>query len=191
MKALSDKTNPVQKTDELVDIVDEGNNVIQSATRAEMRARNAIHRCSFVLVFNSKGKLFVQKRVSWKETYPSHFDPCPGGVVGAGESYEDNARREAEEEMGVHGVPLHPLFDFFFEDSITRLWGSMFFCVYDGTMVLQKEEVESGEFMDLESVKHLILHEPCCPDSKAGFETFIEEHYNDQFKILLEESGAG
>eukprot|EP00854_Cymbomonas_tetramitiformis_P008796 gene8796-10424_t len=174
MKALSDKTNPVQKTDELVDIVDEGNNVIQSATRAEMRARNAIHRCSFVLVFNSKGKLFVQ-----------------GGVVGAGESYEDNARREAEEEMGVHGVPLHPLFDFFFEDSITRLWGSMFFCVYDGTMVLQKEEVESGEFMDLESVKHLILHEPCCPDSKAGFETFIEEHYNDQFKILLEESGAG
>ena len=93
-----------------------------------MRARNLPHRASFIFVHNSAGALFVQQRVAWKETYPSHYDPAPvraarqraciqrltraaaavrhqGGVVDAGESYEDNAVREVAEEMGVVGGP--------------------------------------------------------------------------------------
>ena len=29
-----------------------------------------------------QGYLYVQKRVAFKETFPSHYDPAPGGVVG-------------------------------------------------------------------------------------------------------------
>lgn len=29
-----------------------------------------------------QGELYVQKRVAFKETYASHYDPAPGGVVG-------------------------------------------------------------------------------------------------------------
>lgn len=29
-----------------------------------------------------QGQVYVQKRVSFKETYPSYYDPAPGGVVG-------------------------------------------------------------------------------------------------------------
>ena len=47
-------TNKVQKPQELVAIVDEQNNVIGQATRQEMRSQNAIHRCSFTIVSNSK-----------------------------------------------------------------------------------------------------------------------------------------
>ena len=47
-------TNQVQKPQELVTIVDEQNNVIGQATRQEMRSQNAIHRCSFTIVSNSK-----------------------------------------------------------------------------------------------------------------------------------------
>ena len=36
----------------------------------------------FNLAGNPQGELYVQKRVAFKETYPSHFDPAPGGVVG-------------------------------------------------------------------------------------------------------------
>lgn len=39
--------------------------------------------------------------------------------------------------MGVSGVPLEPLFTFFFEDDVTRLWGKAFRCVYSGPIVLQ------------------------------------------------------
>lgn len=42
-----------------------------------MRAGNLVHRASFVFVHNSAGELFVQQRVAWKETYPSHHDPAP------------------------------------------------------------------------------------------------------------------
>mmetsp|Transcript_44436 Transcript_44436/g.85003 ORF Transcript_44436/g.85003 Transcript_44436/m.85003 type:complete len:187 (+) Transcript_44436:144-704(+) len=165
--------NVVQKKDEVVEIVNETNQVLQPATREVMRAKNLLHRCSFVFVFNSKGDLFVQKRVSWKETYPGHYDPCPGGVVGAGESYEDNAIREIHEEMGVTGVSLESLFDFYFEDTVSRLWGRAFSCVYDGDIVLQQEEVESGSYMSLEDVKQLVASNPCCPDSLACFMQFL------------------
>jgi isopentenyldiphosphate isomerase len=42
-----------------------------------MRARNLPHRASFVFLHNAAGALFVQQRVAWKETYPSHYDPAP------------------------------------------------------------------------------------------------------------------
>lgn len=64
--------------------------------------------------------------------------------MGAGESYEENAVREVEEEMGVKGVPLVPLFKFSFEDNVTRLWGKAFRCVYSGPMILQARNPSNG-----------------------------------------------
>lgn len=46
--------NAVQKPKELVQIVDEHNNEVGKATRAEMRAGNLIHRCSYAIIENSK-----------------------------------------------------------------------------------------------------------------------------------------
>lgn len=72
---------PVQQPLERVVIVDADNRVVGATTRAEMRARNLIHRASFTFVHNSAGQLFVQRRVAWKETYPSHYDPAPVRVL--------------------------------------------------------------------------------------------------------------
>lgn len=46
--------NTVQMPQELVQIVDEDNNATGKATRAQMRAENLIHRCSFTIVQNSE-----------------------------------------------------------------------------------------------------------------------------------------
>ncbi|CAN0421949.1 unnamed protein product, partial [Ectocarpus fasciculatus] len=57
-----------------------------------------------------------------------------GGVVGHGESYEDNARRELEEEMGVKATgaagdgegraegELRHCFSFHYKDDRTNVW---------------------------------------------------------------------
>lgn len=37
----------------------------------------------------------------------------------------------------MKGVALEPLFKFFFEDDVTRLWGKAFRCVYSGPITLQ------------------------------------------------------
>src|SRR5499427_10823319 len=109
--------------DEIVVIVDEDNNIVGAAPRREMRAKRLPHRSTYILVFNSQGELYVQKRTMTKDVFPGYYDPATGGVVLAGESYEQSAIRELEEEMGIRQVPLTWLFDFYFADQRTRVWG--------------------------------------------------------------------
>ena len=53
--------NVVQKPEELVQIVDEQNKPIGAATRAEMRSRNLIHRCSFSVVQNLEVRRLIRQ----------------------------------------------------------------------------------------------------------------------------------
>lgn len=142
----------VNPADELVVIVDRDNNVTGSATRREMRARRLPHRCTYILVFNARGELWVQKRTMTKDIYPGYWDPAAGGVMQVGETYEESAAREAAEELGVRGVELRPLFDLWFEDERSAVWGRAFACVFDGPLVLQEAEVEYVEAMRPEAV---------------------------------------
>ena len=50
--------NAVQRPEELVQIVDEHNKAVGKATRAEMRAGNLIHRCSFAIVESTQVSYF-------------------------------------------------------------------------------------------------------------------------------------
>jgi 8-oxo-dGTP pyrophosphatase MutT (NUDIX family) len=150
--------------DEIVAVVDERNHFVGAVSRRETRSRNLPHRAAYVLVFNSLGELCVQRRTATKDIYPAYLDPVAGGVILAGESYEQGAVRELEEELGIRGIPLTPLFDFFFEDERTRVWGRAFSCVYDGEIVLQAEEVESVTFMAIEEILQRADREHFTPD---------------------------
>jgi 8-oxo-dGTP pyrophosphatase MutT (NUDIX family) len=77
--------------------------------------------------------------------WPGWYDLAAGGVVVAGESYEESARRELEEELGVRGVPLRGGIEFWFEDAAVQVWGCAYACVYDGDLRLQEEEVAAVE----------------------------------------------
>jgi 8-oxo-dGTP pyrophosphatase MutT (NUDIX family) len=92
---------------ELVDLVDEQDRVIDTVTRAEMRARGASarHRACYVAVLTSADELVVHRRADWKDVYPGWWDLCFGGVLGAGESWDGAARRELAEEAGVDAEP--------------------------------------------------------------------------------------
>lgn len=60
-----------------------------------------IHRSVHVLVIGTDGKLLLQKRSLRKDTQPGKWDTSVGGHVGFGQSYEEAARREALEELGL------------------------------------------------------------------------------------------
>lgn len=152
---------------EQVIIVDENNNEVDQVSRATMRVGNLIHRATYILVFNSRGELFVQKRTTTKDIYPGYYEIAAGGVVLAGESYELSAKRELKEELGVDSDNLTHLFDNFHDDGNNRVWGRVFSCTYDGPMQLQEEEVESGNFMKTEDILSMIQSQPFCPDGIA------------------------
>ena len=160
--------------DEIVAIVDEDNNVVGSAARREMRAKRLPHRSTYILVFNSRGEIYIQKRTLTKDVFPGYYDPAAGGVVLAGESYLEGALRELEEEMGIRGVPLQSLFEFYHSDENSRVWGAAFRCVHDGAVTLQEEEVESGSFMAVDEVFRAAATEPFTPDGLYVLQRYVD-----------------
>lgn len=69
------------------------------------------------------------------------LDATAGGVVQADEQLLESARREAEEELGIAGVPFAEHGQFYFEDKNCRVWGALFSCVSHGPFALQEDEV--------------------------------------------------
>jgi len=163
--------NPAE---EIVTIVDDENRVVGATLRRDMRARNLPHRATYVLVFNSRQELFVQKRTMSKDVFPGYYDPAAGGVVLAGESYLEGAMRELEEEMGICSVRLETLFEFYFENKRSRVWGAAFSCVYDGDIKLQEEEVECGAFMPVPDILREIDQKSYTPDGAYVLRRYVE-----------------
>lgn len=112
---------------EVLDIVDERDQVVGRAPRGEAYARRLRHRCVFVLARDGRGRIFVHRRTAQKLVFPSRHDMFVGGVVGAGESYDEAALREAEEELGVSGLPAPtPLFRFLYETPEHTWWSGVY-----------------------------------------------------------------
>jgi 8-oxo-dGTP pyrophosphatase MutT (NUDIX family) len=162
--------------DELIVIADQDNNLVGTASRGVMRHFHLPHRATYILVFDGQGKIFVHKRTSSKDIYPGHYCPAIGGVVAAGESYEEAAGRELAEELGIEGVPLQALFDFYHEQQDNRVWGRAFLCRYDGKVVLQQEEIESGAFMPVPAALVLAERESFTPDGIYVLRRYVAEH---------------
>jgi 8-oxo-dGTP pyrophosphatase MutT (NUDIX family) len=156
-------------SEEQVIVVDRENRVTGSTPRSRMRAGRLPHRASFVFVFRSSGKLVAQQRTATKDVYPGYLDLAAGGVVLAGESYDESAARELAEELGIRGVPLDPHFEFWFEDDFVRVWGKAYSCVWDGPLALQPEEVAAVQEMAPETILAGEADAPFTPDSLAAF----------------------
>jgi len=151
---------------ELVDVVDERGAPVGRVTRGEMRARHLAHRSTYVLVENARGELFIHLRTTTKDVYPSHWDVCVGGVLAAGESFDEGARRELAEELGVT-APLDVLFPFRYADGATIVHGMVYRARHDGPFRLQPEEIVRGEFVPRDAIPARAAREPFCPDGLA------------------------
>src|SRR5271168_2187755 len=117
--------------DELVDVIDDAGRTIAAVTRREMRQWRLPHRCVYLLVFNSRGELFIHLRTPTKDVYPSHWDVAVGGVLAAGESYDAGAVREAREEIGVELQP-EALFPYKYADERNISQSMVYRAVHDG-----------------------------------------------------------
>ena len=157
--------------DELVDVIDDEGRTVAVLTRREMRGRRLPHRCVYLLVFNGRGELFIHQRTAGKDVYPSHWDVAVGGVLASGESFDEGARREGAEELGVEVSP-EPLFPFRYADERTVAQAMVYRARHDGPFRLQPEEVLRGEFAGPEELDRRVAQGPFCPDSLAVLAEF-------------------
>jgi 8-oxo-dGTP pyrophosphatase MutT (NUDIX family) len=152
---------------ELVDVVDEHGNVVDTVTRAEMRRRNLRHRTVFIAVTDADGRrLLVHRRADWKDTAPGWWDVAFGGVVAAGEAWDDAAARELEEEAGLR-ARLEPLGDAAYEDESVAEVCRVYLTRSDGPFTFADGEVVEVAWVDLEEVPSWLDGREVCPDSVA------------------------
>jgi isopentenyldiphosphate isomerase len=161
----------MSSADEILDIVDENDEVVGQARRGDAYARGLRHRCAFIQVRDARGRLFVHRRTPTKLVFPSLYDMFVGGVVGAGETYDDAALREAEEELGVSGLPRPVfLFKFLYDDGAGQTWWS---AVYEARCDLpvnpQAEEVAWYGFLPEAEVRQRLTEWPWVPDGLAAY----------------------
>jgi 8-oxo-dGTP pyrophosphatase MutT (NUDIX family) len=158
--------------DEILDIVDENDQVIGQSRRGDAYARGLRHRCVFIQARDASGRVFVHRRTSTKLVFPSLYDMFVGGVVGAGESYDDAALREAEEELGVSGLPRPaPLFKFLYDDGAGQSWWSAVYQVHCELPVHpQIEEVAWHDFLTEDEVEAHLTDWTWVPDGLAAYE---------------------
>ena len=161
-------------SDEIVQIVDDENRPVGAAPRRRMRAEVLPHRATYIFVMDGGGRILVQRRTDTKDLFPGYYDLAAGGVVAAGESYEECAVREAEEELGIRDTPLVERFDFYYGDDRTRCFGRVFTCRHDGPFVLQAEEVASVQFRSAEEIARGEVA-PVTPDSSVAFRRLTQE----------------
>jgi 8-oxo-dGTP pyrophosphatase MutT (NUDIX family) len=85
----------------LLDIVDEDDNVVGTATSEEAHARLLLHRFVQVMVVGSDGRVLLQQRSRSKARGALLLDASVGGHVDSGEGYLEAALREGREEIGL------------------------------------------------------------------------------------------
>ena len=150
--------------DELVEEVDEHGNVLRVVTRAQMRAELLRHRCTYVGVVDARGRLLIHQRSATKEVFPSYWDVCAGGVCTAGEAWDDSARRELAEELGID-PPIEHLGRGTWEGGGAALVGHVYLARSDGPFTFTDGEVTQARFVDLDELDALLHTQPFCPDS--------------------------
>lgn len=177
MAGMTTNSRPVpDPSEEILDIVDENDEVVGEAPRGEAYARGLRHRCVFIQARDAEGRVFVHRRTPVKLVFPSMYDMFVGGVVGAGESYDDAALREAEEELGVHGLPRPtPLFKFLYDDGAGHTWWSYLYEVRcDLPVDPQVEEVAWHAFLTDEELERRLGEWAWVPDGLAAYERLRE-----------------
>ncbi len=163
---------PALSSQEIVMVVDDENRPVAEVPRHRVRSENLPHRATYIFVFDRVGRVLVQRRTAIKDMYPSYYDLAAGGVVAAGESYEESAKREAQEELGIRDTALESKFDFYYEDERNRCFGRVFTCVHEGPFMLQAEEVERVAFHTVEAITAGEV-EPVTPDSRLALDRLL------------------
>ncbi len=138
--------------EERFDHVDQDDKIIGIVSRDEVHGNpELIHRVAHVLVFNSSGALFLQKRAMNKIVQPGKWDTSVGGHVDLGESYPEAAVRETREELGISAEPdsFEFLYKYLHRNSFESEYVSTYRLVWDGEISIQESEIEDGRFWNL------------------------------------------
>ena len=170
----------VQKVFPDSQIVDTDDNPIGGMQLPEAIRQDKILRAARVYIFNPQRELLLQERGP-KVFSPGLWCESASGHVDVGESYEQTALRELEEEMGVYNVDLEEvMYEYIVEEGYN--WRAKRFNKlyvvdsYDGPITIKDyDEVAGYRWADLDTLHAEIQDHPA--RFTYGFAMVFEKYY--------------
>jgi isopentenyldiphosphate isomerase len=140
---------------ELIDFVDQNDKVVGNASKDEIYFKKLRHRIVHVHIFNDKGEMALQLRAKGLKFCPGHWCTSVGGHVQTGESYEEGALREYEEELGVKSE-----IEFFSKDLYSAYGLEKFIVTFkaksNGGFKLESRAIEKVGFFSIDDIKKMV-----------------------------------
>lgn len=157
----------------MLEVVDEADNVIGVRSRNEIHALGLRHREIHLWLVTLDNDIIFQHRSATKDTFPNLLDASAGGHVEVGQTYEQAALMEAQEEAGLAIAPdqlrhLAKLDNYAVDERLNktnRAVRQTYWLRYSGK--LSDLRIEAGEavgFVALPAAKVFAL----TPDNAAG-----------------------
>ena len=138
---------------ELLAVVDQYDQVVDTQPRHKIHASGLRHRAVHILVFNDQGKLFLQQRSMKKDLNKGLWDTSAAGHVDAGEDYTPSAVREAEEELGAQiENTLQPLFKLSPTPQLGMEFIQVYQCQHNGPFSINVDEIDEGDWLLVDEV---------------------------------------
>ena len=144
---------------EMFDVVDVDDHVIGQATRGEVHAQGLLHRAIHIFVFDSQGRLIIQKRSADMDTYPLRYTSSTAGHLGAGEDYDEAAPRELSEELGL-STDIERVAKFAACEVLGNEHTVLYRAVTDEQPTFDPGEVDSIEYCELADIRQRIETTP-------------------------------
>jgi isopentenyldiphosphate isomerase len=145
-------------------IVDKQDNVVGSEDKRRVKEKGLIHRIVRILLFNSKGQVYLQKRGSNMDSWPNRWDQSVGGHVDEGEDYYHAALREMKEELRIEGVDLKGVIKFYWEEEgdgvVVKRFNMLYEGHYDGQLKPDKREISGGGWYEIPELKRWMKAKP-------------------------------
>jgi isopentenyl-diphosphate Delta-isomerase len=149
---------------EEVVLVNENDEAIGVEEKLKSHLLGALHRAFSIFIFNSEGRLLLQKRASTKYHSRGLWSNTCCGHPRPGESTEGASRRRLYEEMGFD-CELRKVFDFIYR---AELGDGLFEHEYDHVLVGRfdgepnpcRDEVDDWKWMDLSELKLDVQRNP-------------------------------
>ena len=137
---------------EYLDIVDDNDNVIWSATKKEIYEKKLNHRIVHIMIFDKNWKYLAQIRSEKSFFLPWYYSTSVWWHVSSQEDYIDAAKREMKEEIGLD-LDIKFKADFVFKIDKMKKFVKLYEAILtDEKIDFNKKEVKNIEFLDLETL---------------------------------------
>jgi isopentenyldiphosphate isomerase len=160
---------------EYLPLVDARGRVYGQALRSECHGNpKMIHPVVHLHVFNSKQRLFLQKRSPNKDLFPGFWDTSVGGHIGINENAEQALQREAKEELGIDAGQARFLYSYLMCNTYESEYVYTYLIYWDKKFSINDYEISEARFFSRRQI-----------EKKLGI-SFFTPNFEEEFKRLCD-----